>query len=142
MLPRIVTSDSIGIITAGLVRLCALVLFVSLFGPWDFYQYREGSAWVTEVYLGDGLEGGLPTAQWPLILLPLSGALLFLFVVRPVPMIGTVEFAPTDRRGMMVVAAAWFTVAAVVLLLVTDVVQASLGLGDWESYGLGGANTT
>lgn len=38
----------------------------------------------------------------------------------------------------MAVAASWFALTALVLLAATDVVSASLGLGDWTSHGLGG----
>jgi hypothetical protein len=67
----------------------------------------------------------------PWLLLPLSGVLLFIIVVRPL------EFFPEDRWRTMALAS-WFALTALVLLAATDVVAASLGLGDWTSHGLGG----
>ena len=133
MLPRIITADRVGIVTTGLVRLGAIALTVSIIGPWDVIQERRGSDWVTMVYMGEGYFAQKePTAGWPWILIPLSGVLLFLLVVRPLP------FSPTQRWGTMAVAASWFALTVLVLLTATDVVQASMGLGDWMGEGLGG----
>jgi len=74
-------------------------------------------------------------AGWPWGLIPLCGVplVLFLFLIV-VPS----SFDPEERLRTMAVAASWFAFIALVLLTTTDVVQASLGLGDWTSHRLGG----
>ena len=126
-------SQGLGIATTGLVRLCAFLLIVSIIGPWDALQAHQGSDWVNLVYLGEGLWAERdPMAGWPWILAPLSAVVLFIIVLGPL------RVDPELRRAAMTVAATWFALTALVLLAATDVVAASLGLGDWTGYGLGG----
>jgi len=137
MLQRILTLDLVGAVTTGLARLCAVLLIVSVLGPWDIIQYREGSHWVTIVYLGEGRYLTRdPRSGWPWILIPLSGVVLFLFLFLIV--FNSWAFDPERRPGPMAVAATWFALIALVLLVATDVVQASFGLSGWTSHGVGG----
>jgi hypothetical protein len=141
-------SKTLEIVTAGLVWLCPLLLVVSIAGPWHLDQvYRDqglrddqvrpDNPWVTEVYEGDGVvsyhrSGG--GAGWPWALIPLSGILVFLWLIA-----GYIRaYSAAERWGTMAVAAGWFSLTALVLLTATDVVPASLGLGDWRSHGLEG----
>ena len=137
MLQRMITPDRVGTVATGLARLCAILLFVSLFGSWHFFQHREGSDWV--IPIGSGDSGGVlrdPLPRWPLILLPLSGVVLLVLLL----VLDSWAFDPASRSGPMAVAATWFALAALVLLTATEVAQASLGLGDWTSHGMGGVH--
>ena len=131
---RQAVTRTLGIITPGLVLLCAILLISSMVGPWSVaYQERHGSNWVSIVDLGDGdYSKSNPNAGWPWSLIPLSGVVLFIIVLASFPL------DPVLRREPMAVAAGWFAIIALVLLTATDVVPASLGLGDWTGHGVGG----
>ncbi len=136
---RQAASITLGMITTALVWLCPLLLVVSIAGPWPLEQVRRDTTWGAEVYEGDNVTvfvpfGGGSGPGWPLVLIPLSGILLFLWLI-----VGYIRaYSAAERWVTMAVAASWFAVIAAVLLTATDVVPASLGLGDWTGHGLGG----